>query len=565
MADSSTKQLSVLVVRGQQTDEAVLEGWGDNTHVKVVDSYEDALTQLQESPYDIVICDAAGFPVATVAAIAQSRTPGTSVLATGSQGFCVVDESGEMVWANSTMLGFPEYVRCRVSELCLEAFGRLIGNEPRDLPPQKARRFSIESEGSFFEVSVTPVTQLADRATRVAAVVWDATHLRSVHEKIDALDKAAEELVSLDAEQIAKLDAQQRLDLLEQKVIRYTRELLNFDHFTVHLVDKKTNKLELVLSSGMPSQVQDIPIYARQEGNGICGYVAATGRSYLCPDVARDERYISGVEGAKSCLTAPLKLHHQVIGVFNVESCELAAFTEEDRQFAEIFAHHIAVSLHILNLLVSERHQTTGQLASDVMAEITGPLNDILTDVASLVEDYIGHDELRHRLNQISDNGVRIRDAIRAVTSRKPGLIDRHRTPGAVRYDPVLSGRKILVADDEEVIRETVCDVLRSYGCEVKPVGDGNEAVAEIRNAAFDLVLSDIKMPARNGYEVFAAAKERNKDCPVILMTGFGYDPNHAIVRARREGLAAVLFKPFKVEQLLGEIRTAIRSMPRCG
>jgi DNA-binding NtrC family response regulator len=73
------------------------------------------------------------------------------------------------------------------------------------------------------------------------------------------------------------------------------------------------------------------------------------------------------------------------------------------------------------------------------------------------------------------------------------------------------------------------------------------------------LVLSDIKMPLKDGYEVFAAAKEANPDTPVILTTGFGYDPNHAIVRARREGLAAVLFKPFKVDQLLNEIRAALK------
>ncbi len=44
---------------------------------------------------------------------------------------------------------------------------------------------------------------------------------------------------------------------------------------------------------------------------------------------------------------------------------------------------------------------------------------------------------------------------------------------------------------------------------------------------------------------------------PVILMTGFGYDPNHCIVPASQEGLAAVLFKPFKVDQLLTEVRRA--------
>ena len=68
-------------------------------------------------------------------------------------------------------------------------------------------------------------------------------------------------------------------------------------------------------------------------------------------------------------------------------------------------------------------------------------------------------------------------------------------------------------------------------------------------------------MPSKDGYQVFAAAKEANPNTPVILTTGFGYDPNHSIVRARREGLAAVLFKPFKVDQLLDEIRTALKSV----
>jgi DNA-binding NtrC family response regulator len=74
-------------------------------------------------------------------------------------------------------------------------------------------------------------------------------------------------------------------------------------------------------------------------------------------------------------------------------------------------------------------------------------------------------------------------------------------------------------------------------------------------------VLSDIKMPHRNGYEIFAAARRRREDLPVILMTGFGYDPNHSIVRASQEGLASVLFKPFKVDQLLDEVRKALRGV----
>jgi FixJ family two-component response regulator len=69
-------------------------------------------------------------------------------------------------------------------------------------------------------------------------------------------------------------------------------------------------------------------------------------------------------------------------------------------------------------------------------------------------------------------------------------------------------------------------------------------------------------MPDKTGYDVFESARKKSQILPVILMTGFGYDPNHCIVRASQEGLQAVLFKPFKVEQMLAEVRKAIQSQP---
>ena len=76
-------------------------------------------------------------------------------------------------------------------------------------------------------------------------------------------------------------------------------------------------------------------------------------------------------------------------------------------------------------------------------------------------------------------------------------------------------------------------------------------------NRPFALVISDIKMPDRSGYEVFRATKEAFTDTPVILMTGFGYDPHHSIVRASQEGLQSFLFKPFKARQLIEEVKKA--------
>jgi CheY-like chemotaxis protein len=304
----------------------------------------------------------------------------------------------------------------------------------------------------------------------------------------------------------------------------------------------------------MCSKTRDLDIFASAENNGISGYVAATGRSYICHDTSKDPRYLMGLETAKSSLTVPLRLHDKIIGVFDIESDNLAAFNEDDRQFAEILGRYVAIALNLLDLLIVERYESTGRLADDVIHEISGPLNDIITEATNLKDEYIGNDELRHRLNAIIDSVSDIKLKVKDVASPRTGILGRREES---TRDPVLSGKRILLADDEEIIRETVSGVLRKAGCQVEMVSDGTRAIELLRSQPFDLVLADIKMPGKTGYEVFAAAREVNADCPVILMTGFGYDPNHSIVRARREGLNAVLFKPFKVDQLINEIRQA--------
>jgi DNA-binding NtrC family response regulator len=65
-------------------------------------------------------------------------------------------------------------------------------------------------------------------------------------------------------------------------------------------------------------------------------------------------------------------------------------------------------------------------------------------------------------------------------------------------------------------------------------------------------------MPDANGYEVFRATKDASASTPMMLMTAFGYDPHHSIVRSSQEGLHCFLFKPFQVSQLLDEARKAL-------
>lgn len=556
MGAATTRQMHILVLGTPEGLADLPATLLDQARLDAVSTFDEAMIALRQRPYDLVITRAADFLPFNELHFSRQAA---AIIDSVSQGLCIIGAAGRLDWANPRMLNLPETVRERVLEFCAETFRWAEAQTKQGPADFRGRRFSITTQhGEHYEVTATPVIDMQHRVTQVAAVIWDATNAERLQDKIEAIDRAGRELLSIDAAQFSRLDAQERLHLLEQKILRCIRDLLHFDNFEVRILDRESKKLDLVLGSGFAPDADGPELYAAAEGSGICGYVAARGRSYICPDATRDPRYVRGIEHAQSSLTVPLWLHDRVVGVANFESTRLAAFNEDDRQFAEIFGRYVALSLHMLELLASERRATTGKVCSNVVAEVTGPLNDLLTDLENLVEDYIGLDDLRHRLRAISDNAIRVRNTLREITAARPGVIGV--STARRKRDDLLENKRILVADDESILRETIRDVLTGYGCQVSTAADGAAAIELVTGQSFDLVLSDIKMPHKTGYDVFAAAKEANPKTPVILTTGFGYDPNHSIVRARREGLAAVLFKPFKVDQLLNEIRSALKA-----
>ncbi|HPR17026.1 MAG TPA: response regulator [Candidatus Cloacimonadota bacterium] len=116
---------------------------------------------------------------------------------------------------------------------------------------------------------------------------------------------------------------------------------------------------------------------------------------------------------------------------------------------------------------------------------------------------------------------------------------------------------KILVVDDEESMTDFL-KVELEEGCsdlEVIVKNTGYEALNRIMQGDINLVITDIAMPDMDGYELFHRTQEYDENIPVIMMTGFGYDPNHAVVKSRQEGLTDVLFKPFDVSKLFDLIK----------
>jgi CheY-like chemotaxis protein len=557
-------QTKVLVLSSQSNANAALvESLKHNAHVVEMGSIDEAMEALRHETFDAIFSDAADFLPLERALISQQAS---LILNTLGEGVCIVDGEGRCNWMNKKMQAWPARVHEKIRRTCQEAFDLFTKQTSApgpESPPttNRSKRYALTiDDQQFFEMIASPVISPAGQVVQIVAVIWDATSTRRLQQKIDAIDGAGRELVRLEAEALGKMNVGQRLRLLEEKIIRFTRDLMHFDHFAIRLLDRKTNKLELVICVGLPPEAMEVDLFAAADANGISGYVAATGRSYICPDIERDPRYVLGLDQAKSSLTVPLRLHDKVIGVFNIESRQRAAFNEDDRQFAEIFGRYVAIALNILDLMVVERVSTSHKVTDDVCSEVAGPLNDIFSDANALMEDFIGNDDLRRRLQAIVDNAEVIRRGLRQAAEGPNTILGAAECKG--EEDPIIGGATVLVADDDANLRTTISDVLRKFKANVVVVASGAEAIAQIHQRSFNLVISDIKMPDKTGYDVFAAARRQSCHTPVILMTGFGYDPNHSIVRASHEGLQAVLFKPFKVNQLLAEIRKALQPQP---
>ena len=181
-------------------------------------------------------------------------------------------------------------------------------------------------------------------------------------------------------DQLAEMSVEERVELLKLNIRRFTHDLLHYDVVEIRLLDKKTGRLEPLLSEGMTPVAATRELYPKPEGNGVTGFVASTGKSYLCPDTATDPLYIEGASGARSSLTVPLIAQDEVIGTFNVESPQPNAFGEDDLQFAEIFSREIAATLHTLELLSAEKRSTATQSIELISREVALPVDEILAE-----------------------------------------------------------------------------------------------------------------------------------------------------------------------------------------
>lgn len=446
---------------------------------------------------------------------------------------------------------FDAFPNCSLLGPDFSPFGSALGNL------QPARTRLLFDDRRYADIVVARLRVPGLSGIWFVVLVRDVTDEVLESQKLKAVFQAGLELSDLDDEMVCEMDSDERIELLRQRVLHYALEVLHYESLEIRLIDPATNELKPLLAVGMEDDARTRVLYASPTGNGITGYVAATRKSCLIQDTREDPLYLPGAPGARSALTVPIVLHDQVLGTFNVESTRPRAFTESDLQFLELFSRELAVALNTLKLLDVEKRLAQTQSSYEILKQVADPVDEILNEATALLEQYIGYGEdVSTRLETILNKTREIRESIQKIglAAEREAFV---REPGVD-----LRGVRVLIVDRDRSVRRSAHELLSRYHCTVETARSGAEGLRMARLADYDVIIAEVDLGDMCGFDFFTAVREIKRDQAVILMTGFGYDPSHSMVKAKRLGLAGQLYKPFRLEKLLEQLQNALKSRP---
>lgn len=185
--------------------------------------------------------------------------------------------------------------------------------------------------GQFTEADAALLRQFA---THVAVAIVNARLYERSRTDADAFEMLAE----IGREVAAILD----LDELFARLAQLTRRIIDYRTFGILLVNDERQDLEMkfAVQYGEKVQVPRVPL-----GEGLVGYAALHKEAVLVPDVSEDPRYINLVADVRSELAVPMLVKDRCIGVIDLESPEVDAFTKRDAEILTLLAAHAAVAV----------------------------------------------------------------------------------------------------------------------------------------------------------------------------------------------------------------------------
>jgi phosphoserine phosphatase RsbU/P len=183
------------------------------------------------------------------------------------------------------------------------------------------------------------------------------------------------------------------LDLLLANIAAIINEVIPYELFAILLYNERTRTLRMRYSIGHRDEVAKNLIIGYDEG--ITGHAAATRQPFLVPDVRAEPLYLNALDAVRAELAVPMLNRGKLVGIIDLQSTRMNAFSEQDQSLLGLIASRIAVSIDNARLYRRvERQNRTLRVLAHLSQEFSSILNldELLTKIAVTIRALINFD-----------------------------------------------------------------------------------------------------------------------------------------------------------------------------
>ncbi len=343
-------------------------------------------------------------------------------------------------------------------------------------------------------------------------------------------------------------------------VIDQLKDFFKVEHFAIFRKEIKDVEWNLIYSLGF--SVESVPgLKDLKEKGSFFQRVIETKIPQLVKDIKETEMELSGlVEAEKidSLIAVPIDSQGKLWGILIAFSQEKFGFKEEDAKIITLFGNQIGELLELFSSSLQEN-------IDEILIQILGTLE--LLNFKYKTREFIPVTEIKQVHERFKSR------ILSSVSGMESGYIDQTSGQEMPEYKPVklptgeelnieeviaIQGEKnqsnpkqnknVLIIDDEPLITELLTSVLERMGCKSRVAACGKEGMDTFEKENFDLVITDLGMPDISGWDVSKMVKQKKPEVPVIIVTGWGLDPDPQKVKESK--VDRLLTKPFQINQL---------------
>lgn len=347
-----------------------------------------------------------------------------------------------------------------------------------------------------------------------------------------------------------------------RKILEILGEQLAHFFGTKHLATFRLSPsgpdLDLAYSSGFKGMSVE-SLTGLKSDEGVFGRLADTRIPQVVNDIRETESTLSSLaekEGLESMICVPIFSKDKLWGILAAFSQEKSRFNEEDGRIIALFGGQI------------------GQLLEHLSQSIRDNLDEVLVPILGSIElmNFRYRDRETIPVSEILDAQNRFRRRVLShIAGLEQGSLEKMtgeeqkkgkglKLPSGdeLSVEEVITIRgdenstpntkKVLVIDDQPIVTDLLVSVLERMNYQAQVASCGKEGLEMFEKDRFDLVITDLGMPDISGWEVSQAVKQKRPEIPVVVITGWGVDPDPNKLRDSKVDL--IITKPFQVEQL---------------